>query len=365
MRKIPAHIREQQINELPNINFIRWSDEYHNKDSKALVRCALDDYEWYSSVASLINSGTGCPKCAGMRRWTADERVEQINALDAVCFVRWCGRYSKVTSKAVVRCGHDGYEWITTVNDLVNSGKGCPQCAGNRRWTASERINQINALHKVTFVRWLDGEYRDSHSKAVCRCANCGHGWSVGVNKLINKGSGCPQCAVLSRAGKRRAQPDARVEQINEIKNIRFIKWLNGEYRNCYSKAVVRCNNGHEWSASVDRLIYNGSGCPACAEYGYNPALPGTLYALRSECGSMVKIGISNNYEQRHKKLARTTPFRWHCIELLHGDGKRIAELEKWFHDNTEQAMFREPFDGFTEWRKWNPEICEWFNEHS
>ena len=96
----------------------------------------------------------------------------------------------------------------------------------------------------------------------------------------------------------------------------------------------------------------------ACAQGGFNPTKQGTLYLLRSECGTMVKIGISNNHEQRHAQLKRATPFNWSCIELLHNnDGAFIAKAEKELHSLTEQAQFIEPFDGYTEWRKWDDRI--------
>ena len=62
--RIPAHVREQQINDLPNIRFVRWDGEYSNKDSKAICRCAVDGFEWSATVSHLINTGTGCPYCA-------------------------------------------------------------------------------------------------------------------------------------------------------------------------------------------------------------------------------------------------------------------------------------------------------------
>lgn len=226
-----------------------------------------------------------------MRKIPAHVREQQINTLPNITFVRWEGEYTGAFSKAVCRCDVDGFEWSARVCDLLNGGRGCPQCAGKRRWTADERIGQINTLSNITFIRW-EGEYRDNRSKAVCRC------------------------------------------DVDD----------------------------YEWSASVDKLLNGGSGCPQCSVSGYKTDKPGTLYALRSECGTMVKIGVSNDYERRHTTLKRKTPFNWSCCELLHGDGAMIAALEKALHGLTEPAVFKEPFDGYTEWRKWDHRILEWFN---
>lgn len=356
---IPAETRIQQINALPNIQFVRWVGTYSGAHSKAVCRCTVDGFEWGASVDNLLNHGRGCPQCAGRRRWTANERIEQINAKPNISFVRWEGVYTGVRTKAICRCEIDGFEWAVSVNELLNHGCGCPRCAGNQPYTADERIAQINAKPNVSFVRW-DGVYKGSRSKAICRCAIDGFEWAAKVDHLITTGSGCPQCS-----NQRRWTADERIAQINAKPNVTFVRWV-GTYKNQNSKAICRCDvDGFEWEASVLSLFNIGSGCPKCATIGYQPSKPGTLYFLRSDCGTMVKIGISNNHEQRHRQLRRATPFDWHCIELLHSDdGSLIAELEKELHSFTEQAQFSEPFDGFTEWRKWDDRLPRWIKRY-
>lgn len=352
--KIPAHTREQQINALPNIMFVRWDGEYRGKRSRVVCRCTIDGFEWVTNVDSLVHGGSGCPHCAGVRRWTSSERVDQINSMGGVEFVRWCGTYVNCYSKCICRCTIDGFEWSTSVNSIINSNKGCPQCSGKRRWTADEREQQINSVGGLVFVRWVAG-FNGSHSKAECVCES-GHHWTASVNNLVNQHQGCPHCA-----GTRKRTSDECIVLINSRSDLKFVRW-DGDYQNKESKAVCKCVADHEWSASVGSLVNNGSGCPSCAKTGYNPEIEGTLYALRSDCGTMVKIGISNNYKRRHAALRRDTPFPWNCIELLHGDGALIVSLEKAFHGMTEPVEFAEPFHGYTEWRRWTPELVDWFN---
>lgn len=490
MKLIPEETRIQQINALPNIQFVRWEGEYRNGKTKAVCRCLVDGYEWASQAHSLTKKGTGCPQCAGKRRWTAEERIAQINKLPNIQFVRWGSDYKNVFSKAICRCAVDGFEWPSAVGDLINSGTGCPQCSGHRRWTAEERIAQINAKSNIKFVRWVDGYvdsfskavcrclidghewantannlinkdmgclicsrgamrlpaeervaqinalpnisfirwesgYGNAHSRAVCRCSIDGHEWVASISNLTNNGSGCPKCAgkmlrtseeceqkinerpniafvrwvseyqnceskALCRcaidgfewsasvvsltttgtgcpkcAGTLRKTPEECEQKINELPNIAFVRWAD-EYRNKNSKAVVRCAvDGFEWPASVESLLNAGRGCPECAEYGYKNSKPGTLYILRSECGSMVKIGISNDHQRRHVELKRATPFDWSCIELLHStDGSLIAEFEKELHSFTSPAFFDQPFDGYTEWRKWDDRLPRWIERY-
>lgn len=285
-KRTPAETRIQQINELPNIKFVRWGGPYTGVHAKAVCLCLNCNYEWTATPTRLIHRGNGCPQCAGLRRWSADERVSQINAIENVKFVRWNGLYTGTHSGVTVRCEIDGFEWSTKASQLINKGTGCPQCRGVRKWTKEDRIEQINSMPNIKFIRW-SGEFIGNKSKVACRCDTC------------------------------------------EM----------------------------EWTTSVMSLIDHSSGCPHCAGYGYSASRPGTLYALLSECGRYVKVGISNNYETRHATLKRTTPFRWSCVELIHGDGGEMASLERYFHGKYEAAKFKDSFDGYTEWLMNTPEL--------
>ena len=272
-------------------------------------------------------------------------------------FIRWTvdGKFGS-DYKCVVRCHKDGYEWSSKVNNLVSGGQGCPQCSGKRRWTAEERISHINELPNILFVSWIAG-YMNQYSKANVRCSVDNFAWSATVNDLVNGGYGCPQCS-----GVRRWTADERIEQINSLDNITFTMW-SGECNNRYSKAVVRCGICWlEWSSSVDNLVNHGRGCPKCAKSGYNTGKAGTLYALRSECGMYVKIGISNDPKRRHSELEKRTPFKFNLIEQISGDGAKIAELEKYFHGKYERAGFA-GFDGATEWLVCTPQLLEELRE--
>lgn len=206
-KAISEQDRIDQINAKPNIRFIRWDGEFKGAKSKAVCRCEIDGYEWPVRVADLINCGYGCPQCCGNRKWTAYERIDQINAKPNIRFIRWDGDFKGVNSRAICRCEIDGYEWSSSVSNLVNVASGCPQCAGQRKLTPDERIEQINAKPNITFVRW-DGEYKNRKTKAVCRCEIDGYEWSATVNHLVNRDTGCPYCA---RYGKTEEQPAPNV----------------------------------------------------------------------------------------------------------------------------------------------------------
>ena len=158
-KKLSKAVWEQRVNEAGagRHEFVRWEvDGEFGSQKKCIVRCIKDGYKWAADVNSLVNGGHGCPHCVGVRRWTAEERVEQINSLESINFISWVDGYRNNKSKANVRCAVDGFEWTAEVQSLVNSGSGCPQCSGNIRWTAEVRIQQINKLDSIKFVCWVD-----------------------------------------------------------------------------------------------------------------------------------------------------------------------------------------------------------------
>ena len=177
-----------------------------------------------------------------------------------------------------------------------------------------------------------------------------GHLWTATINSILNDSAGCPKCS-----GKYRYSQNERESQLNDKPHAMFVCWVN-EYKNAESRAVMQCDKGHVWEASVNSLLNGGTGCPSCAKYGFDPAKPGTLYALRSECGRLIKIGISNNFKRRVGELTKRTPFRFNVVERFDSDGKTIRRLEKAFHVEFESSGL-EGFDGATEWLEFTPDI--------
>lgn len=283
-------------------------------------------------------------------RKTPEEYILRIESR-GLKFVRWDSEFKNNMSRARVRCV-DGHEWVSTVSSLVNSKSGCPRCFTLVRVKPEAKYISVINSKGLTFVKW-DEDFRGARTKVTVRCGE-NHEWSTTM-RSITQGSGCPHCA-----GVVRPSPSERIDQINEREGVTFVRW-SGDFKCNTSKAIVRCDEGHEWEASIHAIVCKKSGCIHCGDYGYNPSKRGTLYALQSTCGTMVKIGISNDHERRHAELKRTTPFDWDCVELLHGDGDVIAALEKALHHTMTAINFKTTFDGHTEWMRWDPRVHEWF----
>lgn len=210
-----------------------------------------------------------------------------------------------------------------------------------------QRIRDAGA-GRYEFVRWaVDGEF-GATKKCTLRCIVDGYVWSTTPDSLTRNGRGCSRCQYARNGKIRRLNKDDLIERINKIEKIKFIGFC-GEYKNSYSRVFLKCEiDGTLWNAGVGNTL-RGRGCPRCARTGYDPSKTGSLYALRSECGKYVKVGISNKPSQRHRQLGLDTPFKFSLVEQISGDGVKIRNLEKHFHNKYQSAGFT-GFDGATEW---------------
>lgn len=210
-------------------------------------------------------------------------------------------------------------------------------------------LNSIYSFHS-----WCEN-YKNAHSKFNCKCEI--HGiWQVSVCNF-NAGKRCPKCkhkAQLINIEKREFQ----ISKICKDYGYFFQSWKN-DYTGRKSKFICECPIHGAWTTTVDAFVNGGRKCPGCAIYGFNPCKQSTLYALRSECGQHVKIGITNNMERRLKELVKITPFSFSLVESISENGKTIYEFENMFHREFESAKLK-GFNGSTEWLKWSPEIQHW-----
>lgn len=299
------------------------------------------------------------------RRLSESEYIERIAAAanGRYALVCWAEEFKGNRTRATCRCLVDGEEFTTAISNLLQ-GQGCKACALEataqlKRPAGEVRVAELNAASKSSFVRWVTGEYKNKRSKAIMLCP-CGCEWPVSFADVMN-GSSCPSCFSVAQSA-RRLTPEPDAIKMIAASGFQFHGWV-GEYVGTSTKATISAPCGHKWESRASSLVNQATGCPTCAETGFSTGKPASLYALMSSCKSMVKLGISNNPEQRLKTLTRETPFPWKKVAQIDSqDGAQIARFEKELHAMTEQAITDCTFDGYTEWRTFTPDIMETLN---
>lgn len=296
------------------------------------------------------------------KRKTEHERLSEISEIckgTIYHFVRFLNGYKNASSRLIMHCQKHG-EWETSSDLIVNGRNFCKKCS-NENIALKNSIDQKEYEKRITnicnsrgykFVKWIEN-YHGVRTKALIECTKHGQWVSSGNNITINK-SFCKKCYFENK----KTPLHMREKEINEkclSLNYEFLGWVNG-YVNQYSKIKIKCQKHGEFITTPTTLLHTGRRCAGCATTGFKIKNKASLYVLRSLCGSYVKIGISNNVENRIKILKKRTPFEFNVIEIYNSDGKTIRSLEKDFHSHFESAELT-GFDGCTEWLKWNPNI--------
>ncbi|EAV6743019.1 hypothetical protein FA821_13285 [Salmonella enterica] len=260
--------------------------------------------------------------------------------------------YIDCKTKIHFRCNVCNHEWFALPSNILKD-HGCPKCSFKRNGDLL-RKNHADYLERITDLHITPlEEYQKSAVKILHQCNICQHQWLVAPHKIL-LGRKCPVCALKIR-GKKRALTPIEYNKRIESTTLEVL----GEYKNLKQPLLHRCKVcGYSWEAQPKTILENG-GCPACAFYGFNPSLIGYLYFLISEDGSLIKIGITNFYDQRIKSLEKATPFKFRLLHKITAHGQSIINRETDFHRRFKksQAKFDQKFDGYTEWFYMDDEI--------
>ncbi len=129
---------------------------------------------------------------------------------------------------------------------------------------------------------------------------------------------------------------------------------------------------GYTWPTSA-KSILNDTGCPKCADYGFNTGKPGYVYLHNYTVFN--KIGITNCLEQRHNQLDnQTIDGVTYTIKNTQSwyfkNGSDAADLEatilKMFKKHAYTGLLESSFDGRTELFKnaAHQEILDYVNDN-
>ncbi|WNO47268.1 hypothetical protein [Vibrio phage vB_VibM_10AMN] len=117
---------------------------------------------WQTTITNFLNNGSGCPLEASRKRWTEQEREQQINDVFAVeggIFVGWIGEYKNCYSKFYWLC-NSRHPCETSVNHFLNGGSRCTRCTkikqredGSFYGYYPKRIQETDYLYIIHFKK--------------------------------------------------------------------------------------------------------------------------------------------------------------------------------------------------------------------
>lgn len=246
-------------------SFIDNPDIYWYKEDLALER---NSSELISLVYTLF-------KCKGINRTFSEEEIDEIKNYAYVQSrkitpdefrekihkinpnIQVIGDYKATKYKVRCKCNICGYEWMGNPGNLLN-GHGCLQCAGSRKKTTEEFIEELRCVNDKIQIM---GEYESAHKKIKCKCNICKHEWSTDPHSLL-RGNGCPICAKKATSNSLRLTKEQLVNRIAKYENgIEIV----GEYKNNHTKIECYCNKCGCEFVKVPKELLSGQGCPWCA----------------------------------------------------------------------------------------------------
>jgi Probable Zinc-ribbon domain len=287
---------------------------------------------WQTKISS-IRAGHGCLVCAGQIV------VEGINDF-ASQVPHLAGEFAKenggILASQILATSSEKYFWQCALGHLYRStanqrtrGQGCPFCS-NRRVLAG--FNDLRTVAGDISFEWNLKRNNNVQPDAVlakstktywwiCRK---GHEWQAQpFRRLVDKG--CPYCTNRQLL-KGFNDISTRYPQLNtewdweRNGNLELSKIVSKNHNKFY----WQCASGHHWSASLVNRI-NGSGCPSCASFGFNPNAEAIFYVISNYELGALKVGITNFGNNRLDIWSR---LGWQTLHTDKAGGREILNIE-------------------------------------
>jgi hypothetical protein len=217
------------------------------------------------------------------KKITQEEVENRFIAVGLKPLEAYKGSGKKILAQCV-KCQHE----YSVEAGSVFQGYSCPKCARHVGKTQEEMEENFRE-------RGLEllGRHKNMGTSVAARCLTCSYEWDAWPWGVL-KGGSCPQCVSRRIAGKRRMTQEEVISRLNS----KGLKPLE-PYLRSHKPILVMGECGHTWKAALSNIGYpdRGSGCPYCADCGFNPGKPAVLYYLRvfNPYGDpLYKIGITN-----------------------------------------------------------------------
>ena len=204
-------------------------------------------------------------------------------------------------------------------------GTGCPVCAGRQVLAGFNDLQTRYPEIAAEAYGWDPTTVMPGSSqKRDWKCTE-GHIFSASANNRTNKNNkcGCPVCAgqqVLTGFNDLKTRfPDIAAEAYG---------WDPSQVMpGTAKKRNWKCNMGHIYETSSATRTVKGSGCPICAEYGFNPEKDAWFYLMQRP--GEQQLGITNELDVRRKAHERNG---WVLLEHTEpAPGQKVLDTEKVF----------------------------------
>jgi hypothetical protein len=313
------------------------------------------EHTWTTEIVNRAKDGTGCPSCSGRIAISGETDLATTHPEIAAEAVDWDPTKVKAgTSKKLKWQCELGHQWITTPASRAGGQTKCPICSGLK---VLRGFNDLATSHPdiaAQAVGWDPTVVSSGNDvKRLWRCER-NHEWEAQPYSRASLKTGCPYCV-----GRRSIEGETDLATTHPDIAAQAVGWDPKKVGFGSGKRVQwECANGHQYISRISHRTNMMSGCPTCAQTGFDPNQEGWLYLIENVELNMFQIGISNFPEQRLRKHSKGG---WEVIEVRGPmEGHLVQQLETAILHAVERrgAVLGhkaeiEKFDGYSEaWTK-------------
>lgn len=248
--KTTEEYKQQLYEANPNLELL---SEYVNSSTKVTVRDIRCGHVWDVNPFTPLY-GHGCPKCAGVKKKTHQEFLDELNEKNPN--IEILSEYINATAKIKCKCKKCGYVWEVAPSALL-SGRGCGKCRGMH--LTDEEFE--DKLHKIHPHINLYGHYNGSHKESTFICTKDGTIWKDTPNNVMRTKNGCPTCMSRWQSERQSWSNEKYIEELEKscdyiIPTEKYSGWNVQIYHKC-----KRC--GYSWKIAPTSVLHNPH-CPSC-----------------------------------------------------------------------------------------------------
>ena len=163
--------------------------KYIDYNTRILLKCKIDEYEWKTTPSKIINSKSmGCPCCNKKERYTTESFKEKLIKINPD--IELISEFKNMKIKAKFKCKIDEYEWMVSPGSLLR-GIGCPRCSKKERYTIESFKEKLRIINDNIE---LIGEFKTVEIKTKFKCKIDDYEWFTKPDLILYQNCGCPKC---------------------------------------------------------------------------------------------------------------------------------------------------------------------------
>ena len=280
-------------------------------------------HTWNVSVDSRTSQNSGCPICSNKKILSGfndlqtkfPDIAKEADGWDPTTVIAGTGK------KLGWRC-RLGHTWITACNIRTSQDTKCPICSNQKILSGFNDLQTKFPEISKEADGWDPTTVIAGTAKKLGWRCDLGHTWVATVDNRTTKNQGCPMCSnrqVLAGFNDLQTKfPDIAAEAY-EWDPTTVVSGSNKKRR-------WKCKEGHIWNSVVVGRVA-GSGCPICAEYGFNPEKDAWFYLMQRP--GEQQLGITNELDVRRKTHERNG---WNLLEHTEPAlGQKVLDVENAF----------------------------------